>query len=74
MTPSPELPAPRGPISAGLLDAIRRSPGRVVVPAVVDVPDPGSDDVQLALYVAYELRYRGFAGVDPGWELSLIHI
>jgi hypothetical protein len=26
------------------------------------------DDVQLALYCAYELHYRGFAGVDDRWE------
>jgi Iron-containing redox enzyme len=28
------------------------------------------DDVQLALYVLYELHYRGFAGVDERWEWS----
>lgn len=26
------------------------------------------DDLQLALYLCYELHYRSFAGVDPGWE------
>jgi hypothetical protein len=26
------------------------------------------DDFHLALYACYELHYRGFAGVDPGWE------
>jgi hypothetical protein len=26
------------------------------------------DDFQLALYVCYELHYRGFAGVDDRWE------
>ncbi|MFC5906708.1 iron-containing redox enzyme family protein [Streptacidiphilus monticola] len=39
-------------------------------------PEPGhgpaehglDDDVQLALYVCYELHYRGFQGVDPRWE------
>src|SRR5581483_10773258 len=25
-------------------------------------------DLQLALYVCYELHYRGFAGVDERWE------
>lgn len=30
--------------------------------------DPVGLDVQLALYVCYELAYRGFDGVDPGWE------
>ena len=26
------------------------------------------DDLQLALYLCYELHYRSFAGVDPDWE------
>jgi hypothetical protein len=31
--------------------------------------DPaGGDDLHLALYVCYELHYRGFAGVDEAWE------
>ncbi|MDP9227129.1 MAG: iron-containing redox enzyme family protein [Actinomycetota bacterium] len=43
------------------------------------VPHPGpapeafddplfGDDFHLALYVCYELHYRGFAGVEDGWE------
>ncbi|MFJ4681602.1 iron-containing redox enzyme family protein [Kitasatospora sp. NPDC088783] len=32
--------------------------------------DPWGEDVQLALYVCYELHYRGFADVDPAWEWS----
>lgn len=38
--------------------------------------DPYGIDVQLALYVCYELHYRGFAGVDPGWEWNpgLLHL
>ena len=30
--------------------------------------DPYGLDLQLALCMCYELHYRGFAGVDPGWE------
>jgi hypothetical protein len=30
----------------------------------------GDDDLQLALYLCYELHYRGFPGVDPDWEWS----
>ena len=30
--------------------------------------DPYALDLQLALYVCYELHYRGFAGVNPRWE------
>ena len=36
-------------------------------PATVDDPLTG-EDIPLALYVAYELHYRGFHGVDDGWE------
>jgi hypothetical protein len=28
------------------------------------------DDLQLALYLCYELHYRSFPGVDPDWEWS----
>jgi Iron-containing redox enzyme len=28
------------------------------------------DDLQLALYLCYELHYRSFRGVDPAWEWS----
>jgi hypothetical protein len=38
---------------------------------VGDVTEPlADDDLQRALYIGYELHYRGFAGVDPGWEWS----
>ena len=64
------LPAPRGPISAYLLDALRAPVGSLPLLPVVSLPeDPRTDeDLQLALYVAYELHYRGFAGVDDRWE------
>ena len=36
---------------------------------VEEVDDPlGDDDLQLALYLCFELHYRCFAGVDPAWE------
>jgi hypothetical protein len=36
---------------------------------VDDVDDPlADDDLQLALYICFELHYRGFPGVDPAWE------
>jgi hypothetical protein len=35
------------------------------------VPDPlADDDFQLALYLCYELHYRGFPGVEESWEWS----
>lgn len=36
--------------------------------APIDDTQPYGLDLQLALYVCYELHYRGFAGVDPRWE------
>lgn len=46
------------------------------IEAPVSDSDPYGIDVQLTLYVRYELHYRGFAGVDPGWEWSpgLLHL
>jgi hypothetical protein len=44
--------------------------------ASVSDSDPYGLDLQLALYMCYELHYRGFAGVDPAWEWSpaLLHL
>jgi Iron-containing redox enzyme len=44
--------------------------------APVDDSDPYGLDLQLALYMCYELHYRGFAGVDPSWEWNpgLLHL
>jgi hypothetical protein len=60
---SPRLPEPRGPASAALLSALGRPPHALAAPAPED-----HEDLHLALYCCYELHYRGFAGVDPGWE------
>lgn len=63
------LPLPRGPLSSMLLEHLRRPPHDV--PPIVEerIADPLlDDDLQLALYVCYELHYRGFGGVDDGWE------
>jgi hypothetical protein len=36
-----------------------------------EVTDPlADDDLQLALYLCFELHYRSFPGVDPAWEWS----
>jgi Iron-containing redox enzyme len=58
------LPQPRGGVTELLLDAF---PGPVSpLPAA---PEPGDDDdLQLALYLCYELHYRGLPGVDERWE------
>ena len=69
-----------GPISAtvaGLLSrpaevgADRAAPLAEVEAHAAEVGDPlGEDDLQLALYLCFELHYRSFAGVDPDWEWS----
>jgi Iron-containing redox enzyme len=46
----------------------------------IDVPvcdvDPYGLDLQLALFVCYEMHYRGFAHVNPRWEWNpaLLHV
>jgi hypothetical protein len=75
----PDLPHAVGPLSATILDVLRRSrPALHARP--IDVPvseaDPYGLDVQLSLYVCYELHYRGFAEVNPRWEWNpaLLHV
>jgi hypothetical protein len=63
----PCLPSPRGPLTEALFARLVGPPGPLPDVAVVDDP-LGGDDLQLALYCCYELHYRGFAGVDEGWE------
>ncbi|MDX6550508.1 MAG: hypothetical protein QOJ31_1192, partial [Gaiellales bacterium] len=66
--PSPPLPRPRGALSAAVIDALTGPSGEVHLGQVA-VADPlADDDLQLALYVCYELHYRSFAGVDENWE------
>jgi hypothetical protein len=65
-----ELPRSRGPLSERLFEALVGSPSEALeAPLRVDSADPiGDDDLQLALYVSYELHYSGVRGVDEGWE------
>ena len=67
----PILPDPRGPISRSVVELLaERAPSRSfnrVETSLADA-DPAGLDLQLALYLCYELHYRGFAGVDAGWE------
>ncbi|MFI6476720.1 iron-containing redox enzyme family protein [Nonomuraea sp. NPDC050663] len=63
---APKLPSPRGPLSEAVVTMLSGR-GDVVAPPVGDA-DPFGEDLQLALYVCYELHYRGFSGVDDAWE------
>ena len=60
----------RGPVTDMLASGLAQAPG-----PLFDEPPPAGpadvladDDFQLALYLCYELHYRGLPGVDPGWE------
>src|SRR5436190_11324362 len=67
--PVPVLPDSRGPLSAVVLHELRAGARRLPPIVLPDVADPLADeDLQLALYVLYELHYRGFEGVDERWE------
>jgi Iron-containing redox enzyme len=59
------LPEPRGPVSEFLLDALTTP---VAPLASVPTEDATEEDAQLALYLCYELHYRGLPGVDERWE------
>ncbi|HEX4668534.1 MAG TPA: iron-containing redox enzyme family protein [Solirubrobacterales bacterium] len=64
------LPEPRGPLTEWLFAALRGSPDSgVVAPAPAAPADPiGDDDLQLALYLCYELHYARIEAVDERWE------
>jgi hypothetical protein len=77
-----QLPLPRGPLSRAVIEALASTPtGAPVVAdpdaAVRDLADPlADDDLQLTLWVLYELHYRGFDEVDPAreWDPELIRV
>ncbi|OON72746.1 iron-containing redox enzyme family protein [Streptomyces tsukubensis] len=62
------LPEPRGAVTEALLHALTGAPGPFSFPGSTTDDPLSDDDLHLALYVCYELHYRGFAGVDDGWE------
>ncbi len=71
ITVEPVLPAAHGPLSTAVrriltTPASREPSGRLN--ASVRDADPYGLELQLALYMCYELHYRGFAAVDPEWE------
>jgi hypothetical protein len=63
------LPEPRGEISEHLLAELARPVHPLIAPLVAPPADPLVDeDLQLALYLCYELHYRGLPGVADAWE------
>jgi len=69
-----ELPRPRGPVSELLCrwltsSSLDSAPMQAALTgALRDCAVVDDDDLQVALWVLYELHYQGFEGVDPGWE------
>ncbi len=62
------LPSPRGPLSEFLLASFRKPTHNLrSVPSCTGHPIWG-EDAGLALYLCYELHYRGLAGVSDEWE------
>jgi hypothetical protein len=65
------LPHPRGPVTRALTDALRRQdPARLPgADAITEPIDPLADeDLQLALWICYELHYQGFNDGPDEWE------
>jgi hypothetical protein len=63
------IPEPRGERSALLVERLTDAPHALPTPAFPPARDPLTDnDLHLALYLCYELHYRGLAGVDERWE------
>ncbi|MGH2839427.1 MAG: iron-containing redox enzyme family protein [Solirubrobacteraceae bacterium] len=63
------LPQARGELSERLLFELAQPVQTLAAAPVPSAQDPLSDDdLQLALYLCYELHYRGLPGVAPEWE------
>ncbi|WP_454788966.1 iron-containing redox enzyme family protein [Mycolicibacterium lutetiense] len=78
-TAQPRLPYAQGPVSRAVIECLGdRAPRNHLEPvwAPLRDADPLQLDLQLALYICYELHYRGFAGVDQNWEWNagLLHL
>jgi len=77
-----QIPQSRGPVSAALIDLLRSSDSdssteaalaaalheRTAVALATTDDLLLDDDLQTALFMAYELRYSGLDGVDDAWE------
>ena len=71
-----KLPTPRGPVSSGVVDTLGSPgallPGTVSMLAAVQCQESRDivvdEDLQLSLFILYELAYRGFEGVVDDWE------
>ena len=64
----PALPEPRGALSASVIEALAGPPGSLHAPPVLVASPLADEDLQLALYLCYELHYQSFEGVADEWE------
>jgi hypothetical protein len=62
-----QVPKARGPISGWVVDVLTDAT-RAAPPALTDGDLLTDADTQLALWVSYEMHYRGFEGVHPDAE------
>ncbi|MBD0711167.1 MULTISPECIES: iron-containing redox enzyme family protein [unclassified Streptomyces] len=72
----PDLPRARGPVSATVLRRLAGESRELPSGTELGRCAPYGGDLQLALYVLYELHYRGFHGVDEGleWDPDLLRV
>jgi len=70
----PALPRARGDLSSRVIRRLRDFDGPLPGLGEAAGADPYGDDLQLSLYVLYELHYRGFEGVDERheWDPDLL--
>ncbi|MEU0060243.1 iron-containing redox enzyme family protein [Streptomyces sp. NPDC006334] len=75
VTEGPRLPSARGPLSSAVREYLLGT-GPLPATETARTAPPYGDDLQLALYLCYELHYRGFAGVgdDREWDPALLEL
>ncbi|MDX3533806.1 iron-containing redox enzyme family protein [Streptomyces sp. MB09-01] len=66
----------RGPLSTAVAEALRSGGPPAYATGSVLKADPWGEDLQLALYLLYELHYRGFDGVgdEREWDPDLLRL
>jgi hypothetical protein len=68
----PLLPWPRGPLSAFVVSALQRQPGTLgSTPPISRTDALSDDDFELALYLCYEMHFRGLASAEWAWDPGL---
>ncbi|WP_226346518.1 iron-containing redox enzyme family protein [Agilicoccus flavus] len=70
------LPEPRGPLSAAVIASLRGGTPPEAVAVDEQVPVLSDEDAQLALWVLFELHFRGFDDVagDREWDPALLRL